>query len=106
MFPDSNIVQNLNCGPTKLSYLICFGIALYFKQLFASDLKDAPCFVLSFNDSLNQELQQEQIDCTVRYFKNDQVRSRYFPSFLGHTRAEHLKKKFEATTDLIINILM
>ena len=27
MFPDSAIAQNMNCGPTKLSYLICFGIA-------------------------------------------------------------------------------
>jgi hypothetical protein len=38
----------------------------------------------------------------VRYFKNGQVRSRYFTSsFLGHTRAEDLKKQFEeATSDL------
>ena len=30
MFPDSAFAQKMNCGPTKLSYLICFGIAPYF----------------------------------------------------------------------------
>ena len=31
MFPDSNIAQGMSCGPTKLSYLITFGIGPYFK---------------------------------------------------------------------------
>ena len=31
-FPDSRIAHNMSCGPTKLSYLICFGIAPFFKQ--------------------------------------------------------------------------
>ena len=30
MFPDSNIAQGKSCGPVNLSYLITFGIALYF----------------------------------------------------------------------------
>ena len=32
MFPDSAIAQKMNFGPNKLSYMICFGIAPYFKQ--------------------------------------------------------------------------
>ena len=27
MFPDSQIAQNFQCGRTKCSYLICFGLA-------------------------------------------------------------------------------
>ena len=49
MFPDSNIAQGMSCEPTKLSYLITFGIAPYFKQLLTDDLKKAPCFVVLFD---------------------------------------------------------
>ena len=39
------------------------------------------------------------MDFTVRYFKNDQVMTRYLSSaFLGHTTAEDLKLKFEEAT--------
>ena len=99
MFPDSSIAQGMSCGPTKLSYLITFGIAPYFKQLLVEDLKKAPCFVVLFDESLNTELHQEQMDFTVRYFKNDQVMTRYFSLALqGHTTAEDLKLKFEEAT--------
>ena len=92
-------VQGMSCWPTKLSYLITFGIAPYFKQLLVEDLKKAACFVVLFDDSLNTELHQEQIDFTVRYFKKDQVMTRYLSwAFLGHTTAKDLKLKFEEAT--------
>ena len=40
MFPDSIIAQHMSCGPTKLSYLISFGIAPYFMDLLLKVLKD------------------------------------------------------------------
>ena len=96
MFPDSAIAQKMNCGPTKLSYLICFGIAPYFKQQLLKELKEAQCYVISFDESLNTELHEEQMDFLVRYFHKDKVTCRYITSgFLGHTRAEDLKMKFE-----------
>ena len=52
-----------------------------------------------FDESLNTELHQEQMDFTVRYIKNDQVMTRYLSSaFLGHASAEDLKLKFEEAT--------
>ena len=33
MFPSSIIAQHMSCGPTKLSYLISFGIAPYFRAI-------------------------------------------------------------------------
>ena len=96
MFPDSAIAQKMNCGPTKLSYLICFGIAPYFKQQLLNELKEAQCYVISFDESLNTELHEEQMDFVVRYFNKDRVTCRYLASgFLGHTCAEDLKKKFK-----------
>ena len=81
------------------SYLITFGIAPYFKQLLIDDLKKAPCFVVLFDESLNTALHQEQMDFSVRYFKDDHVVSRYLSSaFLGHTTSEDLKLKFEEVT--------
>ena len=86
--------------PTKLSYLISFGIAPYFRELLLADIKKASCFVVSFDESYNHELQKEQMDFTVRYFKNDKVESRYLTSlFLGHTTAKDLKKMFEEATE-------
>ena len=100
MFPDSSIAQHMSCGPTKLSYLISFGIAPYFRDLLLADLKQTSCFVVSFDEPFNHELQKEQMDFTVRYFKNNKVESRYLTSlFLGHTTAKDLKKKFEEATE-------
>ena len=74
MFPDGIIAQHMSCGPTKLSYLISFGIAPYFMDLLLKELKDAPCFVISFDESFNEELEKEQIDFIVRYFKDGEVK--------------------------------
>ena len=99
MFPDSNIAQGMSCGATKLSYLITFGIAPYFRQLLIGDLKKAPCFVVLCDESLNTALHQEQMHFSVSYFKDDHVVTRYLSSAcLGHTTSENLKLKFEEVT--------
>ena len=86
----------MNCGSTKLSYHICFGIAPYFKQQLLNELKEAQCFVISFDESLNTEVHEEQMDFAVRYFNKDRVTCRYLTSgILGHTCAGDLKKKFK-----------
>ena len=54
VFPDSNIPQGISCEPIKLSYLITFGIAPYFKQLLVEGLKKAPCVIMVFDESLNK----------------------------------------------------
>ena len=41
MFPDSGIAQKMKFRPNKLSNLICFGIAQYFKQQLLVELKEA-----------------------------------------------------------------
>ena len=59
LFSDSIIAQHMSCDPTKLSYLTSFGIAPYFMDLLLKELKDAPCFVISFDESFNEELEKE-----------------------------------------------
>ena len=99
VFPDSNFAQGMSCGLTKLSCLITFGIAPYFKQLLIDDLKKAVGFIVLFDESLNTALHQEQMDFSARYFKDDHVVTGYLSSaFLGHTTSEDLKLKFEEVT--------
>ena len=55
-------------------------------------------FVVSFDESLNKVLQEEQMDLLLRFWDNelDRVVTRYFNSvFLGHTRAQDLLKMFK-----------
>ena len=89
MFPDSNIAKRMSCGATKLSYLITFGIAPFFKQELLMEMSQAPCFVISFDESLNPDLHEEQMDFIVRFIKDSKVEMRYLGSaFLGYTTAE------------------
>ena len=46
----SAVAQKMKFGPNKLSYLICFGIALYFKQQLLGELKETQCFIISFDE--------------------------------------------------------
>ena len=96
MFPDSAIAKKMKFGPNKLSYLICSGIAPYFKQQLIVELKETQCFVISSDESHSYEFHKEQMDFFVKYFNKDIVVCRYLTSrFHGHTCAEDLKKEFE-----------
>ena len=69
-------------------------------DLLLKELKDAPCFVISFDESFNEVLEKEQTDFIVRYFKDGEVKCKYLSSgFLGHTTAKDLKRAFEECTE-------
>ena len=46
MFHDSQIA--------KLSYMICFGFAPYFKERLIDDIRASVCYVVSFDESYNK----------------------------------------------------
>ena len=98
MFPDSQIAKQFQCGKTKCSYLINFGLAPYFKEKLMKKLQvPGTKYVISFDESLNKVLQKEQMDLIVRFWdkEKNKVSSRYLNSqFLGHTRAADLLQKF------------
>ena len=96
MFPDSDIAKKFACSKTKMNYLICFGLAPYFREKLLQKIKKSECVAISFDESLNKEFQTEQMDIIVHYFYEDKVVSQYFDSqFMGHTAAtellQHLK---------------
>ena len=57
MFPDSKIAEGFALGPTKASYVICYGSASFYKEKIMKQLapKDTepPYFVVSFDEAFN-----------------------------------------------------
>ena len=54
IFPDSAIAKNFASGKTKINYLICFGIAPYFREKLSQKIKEAECLTVSLDECLNR----------------------------------------------------
>lgn len=80
MLPDIIIAQKFQCGETKAMYLICHGLAPYFKDKLMSKIQDVP-YVISFDESLNKVLQEEQMNLQIWFF--DTQRQEVMTRFLG-----------------------
>ena len=68
MFPESQIAKSFQMGPIKIKYLINFGIAPYCKSVLLERIKESPCFLISYNESLNPMTQTFEMDLLARYF--------------------------------------
>ena len=64
MLPDSEIAENFQCGSTKASYVLTYGLVSYLHSF------SSPHQVVSFNESLNNSVQKEQMDLLIRYWDN------------------------------------
>ena len=65
MLPDSEIAENFQFGSTKASYVLTYGLASYLHSF------SSPHQVVSFNESLNNSVQKEQMDLLICYWDND-----------------------------------
>ena len=72
MFSDSEIAQDFKLGKTKCGYYIICGITPYFHDEIIQVLKKSPCFSVSFDESLDKVLQEEQMDLNIRYWDDEQ----------------------------------
>ena len=99
IFPDSKIARQYSCGKTKCGYLIKYGLAPYFQQQILAALSHQDCLnSVSFDESFNKTIQEEQMDLLLSFWDREKKRvvSRYFESeFLGHTKASDLLKHFQ-----------
>ena len=98
MFPDSKIAQSFKLGPAKLKHLINFGIAPHYKSASLDNVRNSPCHVISYDESLNSKTQSSEMDILVRYFDETElkVKTRYLDSqFLGHGSSTDLKRNFD-----------
>ena len=67
MFDDSKTAGSFQLSKTKCGYFINHGLAPHFKDLLLEDVKACPFFVVSFDESLNEFIQKEQMDLQIRY---------------------------------------
>jgi len=51
MFPDSEIARNYKWSPTKQAHLVCFGTGAYFTEKLINKIREAVCYVVSFDES-------------------------------------------------------
>jgi len=65
MIPDSALAQKFKCGPTKLYYIICYGVGEYFLEILVNSVCRSPAFVVSFDECLNKVSQFEQYGCEI-----------------------------------------
>ena len=104
MFPDSDIAAKFSMQKDSIIYLINYGIAPYLRKNLVDDINKSLFHSLSFDESLNDSMQQSQMDIVVRYWDESasRVKARYFHSdFLGHATAKDLLSHFQdATQDL------
>ena len=81
-FPDREIAKNMSTGKTKSMYLIKHGIASYLKSLLEADINKSDCYLMSFDESLNENTQMGKMDVYICYYDscNKQVKVLYWGS--------------------------
>ena len=62
MFKDSKIAQSLTLGKTKCSYVICYGIAPYFKDLLMGILERTAFLAILFDEAFNSSVKKGQMN--------------------------------------------
>ena len=70
MFKDIQIVAKMKFGKTKFSYFINYGLAVYIKEQLEKYISSSPLYVVSFDESMNSILQNEQMDVATRFRNN------------------------------------
>ena len=58
MFSNSTIAMQFCMGKIKCTYYLTYGMAPYIKDIFLQSLKEVPLYVVPFDESYNNVLQQ------------------------------------------------
>lgn len=95
MFPDSDIAKKFQMKKDKLGYVITYGLGPYFQNQLAKIIRECDIYAVSFDESLNKISQKGQMDLIIRFWRNNEVNTRYLTStFLGHATAADLLMVF------------
>ena len=70
MFSDSQVAKDFDMGPNKTGYVINYGLAPFFKEQLQDELRKSPCYIMSFDESLNKITQSCQMDLLVRFWNS------------------------------------
>lgn len=98
MVPDSQIAKEMSLSYTKLSYIIAFGLAPFFKKQLIQQLSTASSYIVCFDEAMNNISQKGQMDVLIQFWDEtaNRVAIKYLTSvFLGHATAADLFEKFK-----------
>lgn len=95
MFPDSEVAKSFSCGEKKCAYVTCYGLRPFFQSSLQREIENSDYYVVLFDESGNEFLQQKQMDVHVRCWNSShKVETRYLTSvFMGHATAENIQEK-------------
>ena len=100
MFDDSQKAQVFKLAETKTKYTLEHGLQVHFQKLLTDKVQKntvSKWFVILYDETLNQHLQEKQLDMHIRFWDHDKVLTRYISSeFLGKSRAVDITKCFES----------
>ena len=99
MFTDSNIAKSITFGAGKMRYVVNYGIAPVFKSVLIDSVRKAEVFVALFDERLNEQTQNCEMDILIRYFYDieNMVKVRYLTSnFMGHSTHTDLYREFSS----------
>ena len=84
MLPDSQIAKSFRLSKTKFAYYIVYGLASYYKEELLQKFKALPAYFIFFDESLNNNLQHEQLDVHIHFWDKEtiQVQTHYLDSHL------------------------
>ena len=68
MAPGYEPFKHFRMSKDKVSYLIVYGLAPFFKSILLDTLKRSPFLTLMFDESLNYNVQANQMDIQIRYW--------------------------------------
>ena len=63
IFPDSLVTKTFACDKTKCKYLVCHGIAPYFKEVLAKLLMELEHYVCLFDESYTNIVKKNRWTC-------------------------------------------
>ena len=98
MFPGSSIAQKFQLGKMKASYVICYGLAPFFKLNLLDIINQTLYLIISFDESYNNVIKRSQMDVLVcfRGSNVNKLSTQYVNSeFLGKSSAIDVLQKFE-----------
>ena len=70
MFPDSQIAGDFTLSKTKCAYVVKYGIAPWLKENLRKVISESPFYSISYDESLNRQMEEQQMDLQLRYWCN------------------------------------
>ena len=95
MFPDSGIAADFTLSKTKCAYVVKYGVVPWLKENLQKVISESLFYSVSWDESLNRQMQEQQMDLQGRYWcnKTSWAVTRYYGSeFQMHSVHETLSE--------------